>query len=65
MLDPGRVVQETLTKDKFSGLIIANYRAVCAAGWTDDYADVVVEMHIMAVLLGALDSRGSGRSLQC
>lgn len=37
---------------------MANYRATCAAGWTDEYADVVAAMHIMAVLLGVLNPGG-------
>ena len=39
-------------------IAIANYRAAIAAGWEDRYAGLVVSAHIIAILLGALESKG-------
>ena len=50
--------QDQLTIDELFLLVVANVRAALAAGWDDTEVELITCAHIMAFLLGVLDSGG-------
>ena len=52
------VGQAILTSDQLGLLAIANHRGAVRIGWDGREVDLVASAHIMAFLLGALESEG-------
>lgn len=53
-----RPTQAGLTSAELGLLAIANFRAAVAAGWEERHASLVASAHVMAFLLGVLESEG-------
>jgi len=52
------IAQDALTSEDLGKLAIANLCAAVRAGWEEKYAHLVASAHVMAFLLGALESEG-------